>query len=245
MAVVTALTAQNTQGVAGVWPLSPEIVAAQIASIINDLQPDAIKIGMVATTANARAVAQSIFAYGGAVVLDPVLVPTQGVSLAEAGLATALTRELLSCASLVTPNLFEAAALTNTEKATTPAEMAAQGRALIALGARAVLVKGGDLAGAPIDVLVSENETSLFRGRRIVTRHAHGTGCALSAAITAELAKGAQLAEAIKRAKRWLENALAASDQLAAALQISGRGPPDHLFALRDEAARKNLLCRP
>ena len=242
MAVVTALTAQNTQGVTGVWPLGPEIVVAQIASIIEDLKPDAIKIGMVATKANAHAIAQTIIAYHGTIVPDPVLIPTQGVSLAEAGLETALTRELLPCASLLTPNLFEAAALTHTRMATTPEEMAAQCRALLDLGARAVLIKGGDLAGAPVDVLVSEGETTLFHGERIATRHAHGTGCALSAAITAELAKGAPLAEAIKRAKSWLENALAASDELAVTLQISGCGPPDHLFAMRDKDARKNLL---
>ena len=243
MAAITALTAQNTQGVTGVWPVAPEIVAAQISSILADLIPDAIKIGMVATAGNARAISQAIGRRTWAVVLDPVLIPTQGVSLAEAGLEAALTSDLLSCARLVTPNLFEAAALTNTPIATTPTEMAAQGQALIARGARAVLVKGGDLAGAPVDVLVTEGEARLFHGRRIATRHTHGTGCALSAVITAELAKGASLIDAIATAKSWLENALESADDLAKALGVSaGRGPPHHFFSLWDGNAPEELL---
>ncbi len=243
MAAITALTAQNTQGVTGVWPVAPEIVAAQIAAIIDDLSPDAIKIGMVATAANARAIAATIDRERNNIVLDPVLVPTQGVSLAEEGLTAALTSDLLPLASLVTPNLFEAAALTATNIATTPQEMAAQGQALIAAGARAVLVKGGDLAGAPVDVLVAAGETRLFHGRRIMTRHSHGTGCALSAAITAELAKGAPLIDAIATAKSWLENALEAADALAASLGVSaGRGPPHHFFSLWDGQLPQDLL---
>ena len=243
MAVITALTAQNTLGVTGAWPVAPEIVAAQIASVIDDLRPDAIKIGMVATAGNARAIAQTIGRGAQAIVLDPVLVPTQGVSLAEAKLEAALVSDLLPLASLVTPNLFEAAALTATKIATTPQEMATQGQALIAAGARAVLVKGGDLAGAPVDVLVAAGETRLFHGRRIMTRHSHGTGCALSAAITAELAKGAPLIDAIATAKSWLENALEAADALAAALDVSaGRGPPHHFFSLWDGSAPQDLL---
>lgn len=243
MAAITALTAQNTYGVTGVWPVAPEIVAAQISSILDDLVPDAIKIGMVATPANARAIAQTIGQRKHPIILDPVLIPTQGVSLAEAGLEATLTSDLLPCASLVTPNLFEAAALTSTQMATTSTEMAAQGQALIARGARAVLVKGGDLAGAPVDVLVMEGEARLFHGRRIATRHTHGTGCALSAAITAELAKGAPLIDAIASAKSWLENALAVADGLAHTLGVSaGRGPPHHFFSFWDGTAPKDLL---
>lgn len=238
MAVITALTAQNTQGVSGVWPVAPEIVDAQIASIVDDLPPDAIKIGMVATAANARAIAGSLGKRRQKIVFDPVLVPTQGVSLAETGLEAALTDDLLPLACLVTPNLFEAAALTATAIAATPEAMAAQGRALVARGARAVLIKGGDLAGAPVDVLVCEGETRQFHGRRIATRHTHGTGCALSAAIAAELAKGAPMIDAIATAKSWLENALAAADELAISLGVSaGRGPPQHFFSRRNGRA--------
>jgi hydroxymethylpyrimidine/phosphomethylpyrimidine kinase len=242
MAVITALTAQNTQGVSGVWPVSAEIVAAQITPVIDDLDPDAIKIGMVATAANARAIAGALSNLTCPVVLDPVLIPTQGVSLAETGLEAALTGDLLSLASLVTPNIFEAAALTAMGPASSTAEMVAQGRALLARGARAVLVKGGDLAGAPIDVLVTGDETRLFHGRRVVTRHTHGTGCALSAAITAELAKGRPLIDAIATAKSWLENALESADDLAGALGVSaGRGPPHHFFSRRSGLAPGDL----
>ncbi len=243
MAVITALTAQNTQGVTGAWPVTPDIVAAQINSVINDLEPDAIKIGMVATAANARAIAGAVRDKGRLVILDPVLVPTQGASLAEAGLEVVLRGELLSLASLLTPNLHEAAALTDTRPASSPSEMVLQGQALLACGARAVLVKGGDLAGAPIDVLITRDETRLFHGRRIATRHTHGTGCALSAAITAELAKGTAMIEAIATAKNWLENALGAADSLATALGVSaGRGPPHHLFSLKAGPAPRDLL---
>lgn len=242
MAVITALTAQNTQGVSGVWPVSAEIVAAQITPVIDDLDPDAIKIGMVATAENARAIAGALSNLTCPVVLDPVLIPTRGVSLAETGLEAALTGDLLSLASLVTPNIFEAAALTAMGPASSTAEMVAQGRALLARGARAVLVKGGDLAGAPIDVLVTGDETRLFHGRRVVTRHTHGTGCALSAAITAELAKGRPLTDAIATAKSWLENALESADDLAGALGVSaGRGPPHHFVSRRSGLAPGDL----
>lgn len=243
MAVITALTAQNTQGVTGVWPVAPEIVAAQIASIIADMPPDAIKIGMVATAANVRAIAGALGNGRQKIVFDPVLVPTQGVSLAETGLEAALTDDLLPLACLVTPNLFEAAALTATAIAATPEAMAAQGRALVARGARAVLVTGGDLAGAPVDVLVQDGETRQFHGRRIATHHTHGTGCALSAAIAAELAKGAPLIHVIATAKSWLENALESADELASALGVgAGRGPPNHFFSLRDSLGPRKLL---
>jgi hydroxymethylpyrimidine/phosphomethylpyrimidine kinase len=129
----------------------------------------------------------------------------------------------------VTPNLYEAGALTETPIAGTMREMAAQGRLLIEAGARAALIKGGDLSGEPVDVLVTPDETRVFHGRRIETRHTHGTGCALSAAIAAELARGAALIDAIATAKAWLEGALAASEALDMG---EGRGPPHHFYAL-------------
>ncbi|MGB5085603.1 MAG: PfkB family carbohydrate kinase, partial [Methylocystis silviterrae] len=163
------------------------------------------------------------------VVLDPVLVPTQGVSLASAGLEAALVSSLPPLARLVTPNLHEASALTQTPLATSAEEMAAQGRLLCAAGAHAVLVKGGDLEGEPVDVLFERGERRIFRGRRVPTRNTHGTGCALSSAIACELAKGASLIDAIAAAKVWLEGALEAADQLRLS---EGRGPPHHFYAL-------------
>lgn len=230
MAAITALTAQNTRGVTAAWPVAADIVAAQIVAVMTDIRPDAIKIGMIATPDIAAAVASALGSSPRNVVLDPVLIPTQGVSLAAAGLERALLVNLLPLARLVTPNIFEAAALTETPQARGVDEMTAQARLLIEAGAKAVLVKGGHLAGAPVDVLVSDGETRLFHGRRIDTRHTHGTGCALSAAIAAELAKGAALVDAIATAKVWLEGALEA----AGALQLGeGRGPADHFFTYR------------
>ncbi len=230
MAAITALTAQNTRGVTAAYPVAPDIVAAQIEAVMSDIAPDAIKIGMVATPDIAKAVAETLTRYDARnVVLDPVLVPTQGVSLASAGLEAALIATLLPLARLVTPNLHEASALTQTPLACTIEEMAAQGRLLCEAGARAVLVKGGDLAGDPVDALVEGGETRVFYGRRIATRHTHGTGCALSSAIACELAKGAALIDAIAAAKVWLEGALEAAE----ALNLSdGRGPPHHFYAL-------------
>ena len=178
--------------------------------MLSDISPDAIKIGMLATPDIARAVAETLARYEARnIVLDPVLVPTQGVSLASAGLEAALVAALLPLARLVTPNLYEASALTRTPLANNADEMAAQGRLLCDAGARAVLVKGGDLEGEPVDVLFEAGEKRIFRGRRIPTRNTHGTGCALSSAIACELAKGAPLIDAIAdreslaRRARW------------------------------------------
>jgi hydroxymethylpyrimidine/phosphomethylpyrimidine kinase len=229
MAAITALTAQNTRGVTAAYPVSPDIVEAQIEAVVSDIPPDAIKIGMVGTPDVAAAIARAL---GGAprnVVLDPVLVPTQGLSLAAAGLERALISTLAPLARLVTPNIHEAGALTQTPPAEGIEAMIAQARLLVAAGARAALVKGGDLAGEPVDVLVAEGETRLFRGRRIDTRHTHGTGCALSSAIAAGLAKGDCLIDAIAAAKAWLEGALEAAEALDLG---EGRGPPHHFHAL-------------
>jgi hydroxymethylpyrimidine/phosphomethylpyrimidine kinase len=229
MAALTALTAQNTRGVTAAFPLAPDIVAAQIEAVVSDIPPDAIKIGMVATPEIAAAVAAALGPRRRNVVLDPVLIPSQGVSLASAGLERALIATLMPLARIVTPNVFEAAALTETPRAKTVEALAAQGSLLIEAGARAVLVKGGDLAGDPVDVLIADGETRLFKGRRVVTRHTHGTGCALSSAIAAGLAKGASLIDAVAAAKCWLEGALEAAE----ALELGdGRGPPHHFYAM-------------
>jgi hydroxymethylpyrimidine/phosphomethylpyrimidine kinase len=230
MAAITALTEQNTRGVTAAYPVPPEIVAAQIEAVLSDISPDAIKIGMLATPDIAHAAAMTLSRYEARnIVLDPVLVPTQGVSLASSGLETALVATLLPLARLVTPNLYEASALTQTPLASNVHEMAEQARLLCQAGARAVLVKAGDLNGEPIDVLYEGGERRLFHGRRVPTRNTHGTGCALSSAIACELAKGAPLIDAIATAKVWLEGALEAADTLGVG---EGRGPPHHLYAL-------------
>jgi hydroxymethylpyrimidine/phosphomethylpyrimidine kinase len=230
MAAITALTVQNTRGVTATNPVAPEIVATQIEAILSDIPPDAVKIGMTATPQIARAIGETLRGYRRDIVLDPVLIPTQGVSLAADGLEAALMSDLLPLARVVTPNLHEAAALTGTPLAQGVEEMAAQARLLLAAGARAALVKGGHLAGDPVDVLVADGEVRLFRGRRIATRHTHGTGCALSSAIAAVLATGEPLVNAVSAAKIWLERALEAADALDLG---DGRGPPHHLHGLQ------------
>lgn len=235
MAAITALTAQNTRGVKAVFPMTPEIVTRQIETLLEDVAPAAIKIGMVATPENAKAIARALGPEQRDVVVDPVMRPTQGVSLATAGLEAALMSELAPIARLLTPNLDEAAALTKTRRACSPEAMADQARQLVALGARAALVTGGDLEGEPVDALAADGDIRFFAGRRIETRHTHGTGCALSAGIAARLALGDSLIDAIRNAKAWLEAALAAADALNVG---DGRGPPHHFFELWGDGLR-------
>lgn len=230
MAVITALTAQNTTGVTRVSPIPPDMVAAQIDAIFADIAVDAVKIGMLAEPAIAEAVAESLRrANAKNIVLDPVLAATRGAALSEGGLPRAITKHLLPLVDLITPNLAEAAVLTGTSPARNADEMAAQARALVEQGARAALVKGGHLDGEPVDVLFANGGPRMFSGRRVDTRHAHGTGCALASAIAANLAKGAPLLEAVAEAKAWLEQALAAGEALRLG---AGAGPPNHFWEL-------------
>lgn len=229
MAAITALTAQNTQGVTRVEPVAAEMVAAQIDAIFADIAVDALKIGMLARAETAKAVAASLRrAEAKNIVVDPVLASTRGAALGEPALGAAILDELAPLARLLTPNLAEAAALTGMAPARSLAEMEAQARALVAAGAGAALVKGGHLVGDPVDLLYAGGEATLFPGKRVETRNAHGTGCALSSAIAAGLAQGRELAEAVAQAKQWLERALSAG---AASALGAGAGPPDHLWS--------------
>jgi hydroxymethylpyrimidine/phosphomethylpyrimidine kinase len=226
MAALTAITVQNTQGVRAVQPLASKIVAGQIDAIFADIETDAVKIGMLATPGIAEAVASALTrAKARDIVLDPVLAATRGAALSDTGLAEMIVARLLPLAALVTPNLAEAAALTQSPLARGVDAMAEQAKALAAFGARAVLVKGGHLEGAPVDVLFDRGGVHLFEGKRVATRNTHGAGCALSSAIAARLAHGAPLIEAIRDAKDWLENALAASADWRIG---QGAGPPHH-----------------
>ncbi len=228
MAAITALTVQNTRGVLAVHPIAPEIVAAQIEAVFADIAVDAVKVGMLATAENAEAAASALARVKARnIVVDPVLAASQGVRVSGAGLAGTILRRLAPLADLVTPNLAEASALTGLPLAGSVEEAAAQARALVAAGAKAALVKGGHLRGAPIDALFDGGEITLFPGRRIDTPNTHGTGCALSSAIAAHLAQGAPLAAAVRMAKDWLEGALAAG---AAERLGAGAGPPQHFW---------------
>ena len=232
MAALTALTAQNTQGVSDVHLVPPAFVAAQIAEVLRDVRVDAVKIGMIASAETTLSVADALSPRRGVpVVLDPVMVAKGGASLLARDAVAALTHRLLPLAAVLTPNLPEAAALLGEAEAGDRAGMADQARRLLELGPKAVLLKGGHLPGAQSpDVLATPEGVSWFEGVRIVTRNTHGTGCTLSSAIAAELGKGRPLADAVAAAKRFVAGAVRASDALSVG---SGHGPLHHFHALR------------
>ena len=227
-AALAALTAQNTRGVAAVHDVPPDFVAAQIDAVFSDLRVDAVKIGMLGRAGAIAAVAEGLARHGARrVVLDPVMVSTSGSPLLDPDALSALRTRLLPLADLVTPNLPEAARLLGAETARSEAEAVEQGRAILALGPRAALVKGGHAEGPEsVDLLVTRDGVRRFAAPRVATRNTHGTGCTLSAAVAAGLAKGLGLEEAVAAAKAYLQAALQGADQLGI-----GRGPgPVHHF---------------
>jgi hydroxymethylpyrimidine/phosphomethylpyrimidine kinase len=232
-AVITALTAQNTRGVSGVEPVAPAFVAAQMTAVFDDLDVGAVKTGMLANAGIVRAVAAAL-AHPRAprlLVVDPVMVATSGDVLLAEDAIEALRRDLIPRATLLTPNLAEAARLLGTTEARDAAAMTAQAKALYALGCGAVLVKGGHGSGATaVDILYDGQDATPLALPRLATPHTHGTGCTLSAAIAALLARGVALAETVTRAKAYVWHAL----QAGSGLNIgNGTGPVDHLYAIR------------
>jgi hydroxymethylpyrimidine/phosphomethylpyrimidine kinase len=231
MAVLSALTAQNTQGVFGVHPVPAPFVADQVKAVFADVRVDAVKIGMIANAEIAEAVADVLASHSGMpIVLDPVMIAKGGAPLLAPEAVDALIGRLLPLATFLTPNLPEAAALLHEPVAESRDAMAEQAERLRALGPANVLVKGGhlDTAESP-DVLASAEGLAWFEGKRISTRNTHGTGCTLSSALAAELAKGARPREAVAIAKRYLAGAIAAAGQLSVG---SGHGPVQHFHEL-------------
>jgi hydroxymethylpyrimidine/phosphomethylpyrimidine kinase len=228
---ITALTAQNTQGVDAVLVVPPDFVARQIKVVARDLKVGAIKIGMLATSAVIEAVAEALEAFDGVpIVLDPVMVAASGDVLLDDDAVETLRSLLLPRASLITPNLPEAAKLLGSGEAKDEREMSAQAVALRRLGAEAVLIKGGHAEGAEaVDLLVEGEGELRLAAPRVKTGNTHGTGCTLSSAIAAELAKGASLREAVVAAKAYVTAAIGAADDLAIG---KGRGPVHHFHAL-------------
>ena len=231
MAVLTALTAQNTQGVSGVHLVPPQFVADQINAVFADVRVDAVKIGMIANAGIADAVAGALTDHRDIpIVIDPVMIAKGGAALLAPEAVDVLTRRLLPLATLLTPNLPEAAALLHQPVATNRAEMAAQAEQLRAFGPAAVLVKGGHLdSDDSPDVLATADGLHWFEARRVPTKNTHGTGCTLSSALAAELAKGASVPEAVAIAKDYLAGAVAAAGSLTVG---SGHGPVQHFHAL-------------
>jgi hydroxymethylpyrimidine/phosphomethylpyrimidine kinase len=225
--VITALTAQNTQGVSGVHAVPPDFVTAQIDAVFGDLDVEAVKIGMVAQPATIDAIAAGLERWSPKhVVLDPVMVATSGDRLLAAEAVAALRTKLIPRAALITPNLPEAAALLDEPIATSEDAIADQGQRLLAMGCQAVLIKGGHGQGAQsIDYLFGGNGIVALAAPRIATQSTHGTGCSLSSAIAAGLAKGEDMETAVRHAKIWISVAIAAADRLKVG---HGHGPIHH-----------------
>jgi hydroxymethylpyrimidine/phosphomethylpyrimidine kinase len=225
--VITALTAQNTRAVSGVHVVPPDFVTAQLNAVFDDLDIAAVKIGMVAQLATIGAIAAALSLKSPKhVVLDPVMVATSGDRLLSADAVSALRERLIPLASLITPNLPEAAALLGDPVATDETAIASQGKRLLAMGARAVLIKGGHGQGSEsIDFLFSGSDMIALPAPRIPTTNTHGTGCSLSSAIAAGLAKGETLEQAVRSAKTWITAAIEAADSLGVG---HGHGPIHH-----------------
>lgn len=228
MSVITALTAQNTTGVRAVQESTPEFLKQQLDAVFEDIFPDAVKIGMVSSCELIRTIAERLRFYGAKnIVLDPVMTATSGSALMKNDAAQSLMAELLPLACLVTPNIPEAEVLSDSAIDCADDMIAAAKR----IGERchgAVLVKGGHSINDANDLLYADGRAIWFTGKRIDNPNTHGTGCTLSSAIAANLAKGFDLAESIRRAKAYISGALAAMLDLG-----QGSGPMQHNFDLK------------
>jgi hydroxymethylpyrimidine/phosphomethylpyrimidine kinase len=225
--VVTALTAQNTRGVTGIHLVPADFVTAQIDAVFSDLAVNAVKIGMVAQVATIDAIVAGLTQWSPKhAVLDPVMVATSGDRLLATDAVEALRTKLSPRVSLITPNLPEAAALLDEPVALSEAAIESQGKRLLAMGCQAVLIKGGHGQGTEsIDYLIGGNGIIALAAPRIATRNTHGTGCSLSSAIAAGLAKGEDMETAVRNAKVWVSAAIAAADRLDVG---HGNGPIHH-----------------
>ena len=225
--VITALTAQNTTGVSGIHDVPAEFVAAQIDAVFGDLDVKAVKIGMVSRLDIIETIVKGLDRWTPKhLVVDPVMVATSGDPLLSPDAVDALRKMLFPRASIVTPNLPEAAALLNAPIAVSEAEIEAQGKRLLAFGCPAVLIKGGHGEGAEsVDFLVTEESTIRLAAKRVATKNTHGTGCTLSSTIAAGLAKGESLEAAVRAAKIYVSAAIAGADRLGVG---HGHGPVNH-----------------
>jgi hydroxymethylpyrimidine/phosphomethylpyrimidine kinase len=228
--VVTALTAQNTKGVTAIHDVPADFIAAQMDAIFSDLDVCAVKIGMLSQAAVIETVAQRLTHWKAPnIVLDPVMVATSGDRLLNQDAIDVLKRVLIPRALVITPNLPEAAALLEMPLAETEEAMRDQGKRLLALGARAVLIKGGHAEGAEsVDLLLDGGSATRLAAPRVPTKNTHGTGCTLSSAIAAGLAKGLELAAAVQEAKTFVSAAILASQRLTVG---GGHGPVHHFQA--------------
>jgi hydroxymethylpyrimidine/phosphomethylpyrimidine kinase len=237
---ITAVTVQNTLGVSAVHPIPLEIVEAQARAVLDDIGADAFKTGMLGDAATVEVVARVLdSARGVPAVIDPVMVAKGGASLLADQAVGALKSLLVPRAALLTPNAPEAAALTGLVVETTD-DLRRAGEALLALGAHAVLMKGGHVLNGEgggervIDLLITRQGETAFEGERIDTRHTHGTGCTLASACAVGLAQGLSLTESVARAWNYVHEAMLRAPGFGA-----GHGPLDHGWLLRGEGGRR------
>lgn len=222
MSVITAVTAQNSLGVAGFWELPPEAVRAQFRAVVDDIGVRAVKTGMLASAELVETVAELLTTVDAPVVVDPVGVSKHGDALLAPEALEVVRTRLLPVATVVTPNLAEVAQLTGVRVAD-ESDLPRAAEALLALGPRWALVKGGHLPGDAVDLLTDGTETHWLRAPRQDNRHTHGTGCTLASAVAALLAHGDALPEAVSAAKDYVTGAIAAGFPLGA-----GIGPVHH-----------------
>jgi hydroxymethylpyrimidine/phosphomethylpyrimidine kinase len=236
MAVITALTAQNTRGVVSVQLLEPGFVAEQIDTLFDDIRVDAVKIGMLGSAAITMAVADALIRHRAPrIVLDPVMVAKSGDKLLSEDAVSALVDRLLPLADVLTPNLPEAAALLGVPEPGERSEMVHMAQALRRLGPASILLKGGHLSGeGSPDYLLTSDAGYWLEGPRLPTRNTHGTGCTLSSALAAQLARTDDVLEAARRAKTYIAGAIAMADRLSVG---TGHGPTHHFHALWPDAS--------
>lgn len=234
MSVITAITAQNTVEVRGVQNVDLPMIQSQIEAVFDDIQVDAVKIGMLSSVDVVRVVAETLAKYEGApIILDPVMISKAGHHLLQEQAITALKQVMIPMATMITPNVPEAEVLTGM-KIVTAEDMKVACREMHTLGAKTVLLKGGHLASDPNDLFYDGTEFYWYPGKRIETKNTHGTGCTLSSVITANLAKGATLTEAVEVAKDYITNAIQHSFNLG-----KGHGPVHHFYAFYEGTSEK------
>jgi len=229
--VITALTAQNTVGVTAIEDISVDFITAQLDAVFSDIDIAAVKIGMLSQTSVIEAVAQGLKKHDAKnIVCDPVMVTTSGDPLLAEEAVDAIKSLLMPMADLLTPNLHEAAKLTQMTLAKTNDAMLEQANSLLAQGAKALLIKGGHGEGDKCaDLFKSASQEQWVSTKRISTENTHGTGCSLSSAIAANLARDMELSNAIEKAKEWLTGAISTSNQLDVG---KGPGPVNHFHNL-------------
>ena len=230
MSAITALTAQNTTGVQGIFEVSPDFLAQQLDSIFTDIRPDAVKIGMVSSTGLIEVIARKLREYRAEnIVVDPVMVATSGAKLISDDAIAALKEHLLPLATVLTPNIPETEVLSGMT-VRTPDDMVAAAKAISEQYRCAVLCKGGHQLNDANDLLWRDGTSKWFNGKRIDNPNTHGTGCTLSSAIASNLAKGYDLDTSVQKAKAYISGALGAMLDLG-----RGSGPMNHAFALCGE----------